>query len=164
MRTSESLRAIAPNVNRREAEARVMQAGSAPGATVVERVLYPYFVFDATCAMPALAGRRRLGMHCLVDAMNGIGATADPFETIDAPRRRSRELKPEIDAAAAGRTAERTVTHRLSKRLRTVASFDATLEPGGIVYKIFWIVDCGGYRVLVDSVTGGLHPLAARAA
>ena len=46
---------------------------------VLRDIIYPYYCFDAACSIPTLAGRKPLSMICLVDAVNGLGATADSF-------------------------------------------------------------------------------------
>ena len=45
-----------------------------------------------------------------------------------------------------------------------IASFDVAMHSRGLVHKRFWIVETKDTRVMVDSTTGGLHPLAMRAA
>lgn len=127
-------------------------------------IIYPYHCFEARCSVPTLAGRKKLDMICLVDAVNGIGATADDFqltrERIDAEQ----QLATEIDADKALEIARGTVTHRLGRKLRTISSFDVELLPRGLVHKRFWIVRSSEARIMVDSTNGSLHPLKLRAA
>lgn len=127
-------------------------------------VIYPYYCFDANCSVPTLAGRKEISLICLVDAVNGLGATADNFELKTETLAASRLLPIELDAQAATDIAQRTVTHRMGKKLRMIASFDVTLVPRGVVHKRFWIVQSSDARVMVDSTTGNLHPLKLRAA
>ena len=131
---------------------------------VEKDIIYPYHCFEARCSVPTLAGRKKLDMICLVDAVNGIGATADEFqltrERIDAEQR----LATEIDADKALEIARGTVTHRLGRKLRTISSFDVELLPRGLVHKRFWIVRSSEARIMVDSTNGSLHPLKLRAA
>jgi hypothetical protein len=133
-------------------------------ARVEKEILYPYHCFDADCSIPTLVGRKRLTMLCLVDAINGLGATADNFELKSESVRAASLLESEIDQDAAGDIAHRTVTHRLGRKLRTISTFDVALAPRGIVHKRFWIVRTSDARVMVDSTSGGLHPLKLRAA
>lgn len=133
-------------------------------ASVEREIAYPYFCFDADCSLPTLAGRRPLRMVCLVDAVNGLGATADGFELEKRSLQSADLMASEIDDDEAAAIAERTVSHRLGRRLRTIASFDVSLSSRGLVYKRFWIVRSGDARVMVDSTTGGLHPLKLRVA
>ena len=133
-------------------------------ARVEKDILYPYHCFDADCSIPTLAGRKGLTMICLVDAVNGLGATADNFELKSEAVSAASLLEAEIDSDSAGDIAHRTVTHRLGRKLRTISSFDVALLPRGIVHKRFWIVRTSDVHVMVDSTSGGLHPLKLRAA
>ena len=133
-------------------------------ARVEKEVIYPYYCFDADCSIPTLAGRKALTMICLVDAVNGLGATADNFEQKNENLGAQTLLAAEIEPDAAGEIAHRTVTHRLGRKLRTIATFDVQLKARGIVHKRFWIVRTSDARVMVDSTSGGLHPLKLRAA
>jgi hypothetical protein len=127
-------------------------------------VIYPYYCFDAHCSVPTLVGRKDISLICLVDAVNGLGATADNFalktETVPAASLLSVALEPDT----AIDIAQRTVTHRMGKKLRMIASFDVSIVPRGMVHKRFWIVQSSEARVMVDSTTGNLHPLKLRAA
>ena len=135
------------------------------GPVVVERsVLYPYIAFTARCKLSTMIGTRTLSFDCLVDAVNGHAATADAFVTREIRQAEGMQLHPQISEDAAKRAAQRTATHRLSKKLRMIAPFDVQLESGGVVYKRFWIVRVGADRVMMDSVTGNAHPLPAHAA
>jgi len=132
--------------------------------TLKPEVIYPYYCFDANCTVPTLAGRKEISLICLVDAVNGLGATADNFELKTETLPATRLLPIELDTQAATDIAERTVTHRMGKKLRMIASFDVSIVPRGIVHKRFWIVQSSDARVMVDSTTGNLHPLKLRAA
>jgi len=127
-------------------------------------VIYPYYCFDANCSVPTLAGRKEIKLICLVDAVNGLGATADNFELKTEALPVSKLLPVELDTRAATDIAQRTVTHRMGKKLRMIASFDVSIVPRGMVHKRFWIVQSSDARVMVDSTTGNLHPLKLRAA
>ena len=133
-------------------------------ASVENEILYPYHCFDADCSIPTLAGRRSLTIICLVDAVNGLGATADNFVLKNESVSATSLIGSEVDSTAAGDIAHRTVTHRLGRKLRTISTFDVALTPRGIVHKRFWIVTTNNARVMVDSTSGGLHPLKMRAA
>jgi hypothetical protein len=133
-------------------------------AKVEGDIVYPYYCFDAECSVPTLAGRKTLSLICLVDAINGIGATADSFVLKNEAVIVKSLLAGEIDDEAAADIAHRTVSHALGKKLRTITSFDVTLRPRGLVHKRFWIVQSSEARVMVDSMTGGVHPLKLRAA
>ena len=96
-------------------------------AQVEKDVIFPYYCFDASCMAPAAAGRKDVSVICLVDAVNGLGATADSFELKKEPVKASRLMDLTIDDEHARRIAERTVTHRLSKSFRAIADFDVRL-------------------------------------
>jgi len=133
-------------------------------AQVAADVIYPYYCFDADCSVPTLAGRKQVSLVCLVDAINGLGATADSFALKKESVSADAILAAELDNAAAAEVAQRTITHRLGRRLRTITSFEVVVRPRGIVHKRFWIVQSSAARVMVDSMTGRLHPLKLRAA
>lgn len=142
-----------------------LQAVSGNIAGVVEqKMLYPYYRFAASCKIPTITGRQDVAVNCLVDGVNGLGATADPFITDRLRVTDENELKTEISRGGAVRIARRAVTHRLGRKFRMIAPFDVTLEAKGMIYRGFWIVRIGDSRVMVDSVTGGTHPLRASAA
>lgn len=131
----------------------------------LERAVYfPYYHFVATARLPALAGKQQASMTCLVDAVNGLGATAAAFSTDDKTLRDTELLAHRTGSEEAARIARRTATHRLSQKLRTIASFELAVIPEGLVYKRFWIVHSGRWRAMVDSTTGRLHPLKSFAA
>lgn len=127
-------------------------------------VVYPYYCFDANCSVPTLIGRKDVSLICLVDAVYGLGATANKFELKTESVLAASLLPPEIEIEAATDIAQRTVTHRMGRKLRMIASFDVSIVPRGMVHKRFWIVQSSDVRVMVDSTTGNLHPLKLRAA
>jgi len=133
-------------------------------ARVLRDIIYPYYCFDAACSIPTLAGRKPLSMICLVDAVNGLGATADSFELKKERVSAETVMATTIDVADAADIATRTVTHRLGRKLRTITDFDVDVTSRGLVHKRFWIVQTGEARLLVDSTTAGWHPLRLEAA
>ena len=133
-------------------------------ARVASDIIYPYHCFDAECTVPTLAGRKDVSLICLVDAVNGLGATADSFELKKESVARSKLMSAEIDDETAADTAHRTVTHHMGRSLRTIAEFDVRLKPRGFVHKRFWIVQTSEARLLVDSTTAGWFPLKLEAA
>jgi len=148
------------------AAARQSVTGLAGGSTVKFEgsVLYPYVRFIAECSVPTLIGRKRISVECLVDGVNGLGATADPVVTDDRTARDENCLQMKISADAAQRSAQRTMTHQLGRKFRTIAAFEVALEPAGKIYKRFWIMRVGDSRIMTDSVTGNMHQLSASAA
>lgn len=142
--------------------ARTMAAGA---PVIAERsVLYPYLAWSAHCKVPTIAGDKCMSVNCLVDGVNGFCATADSF--ITDPFTPSGEvcLEPVVTRDEAGHIARRTVTHRLGKKLKMIAPFGVKPVPAGTVYKRFWIVRIGVARIMIDGVTGRVHPLKACAA
>jgi hypothetical protein len=133
-------------------------------ARIESEVVYPYFCFEAACSIPTLAGRRQLTMLCLVDAINGVGATADEFQLGSERVAPGRVLDAEVDDAEAASIARKTVSHRLGRKLRTITTFDVELKARGLVHKRFWIVRSSEARIMVDSTNGSLHPLKLKAA
>lgn len=133
-------------------------------AHIESEVVYPYFCFEAACSIATLAGRRQLTLLCLVDAINGVGATADEFHLGSEPVGTGRVLDSELDDAAAASIAHKTVSHRLGRKLRTITTFDIELTARGMVHKRFWIVRSSNARIMVDSTNGSLHPLKLKAA
>lgn len=132
--------------------------------TLEPAMVYPYYCFDASCSVPTLVGRKDISLICLVDAVNGLGATADSFEFKNETVTVEQLLPTEICSDAAAEIAQRTVTHRMGRKLRMIASFDVSIVPRGVVHKRFWIVQSTDARIMVDSTTGNLHPLKLRVA
>jgi hypothetical protein len=127
-------------------------------------VLYPYFAFNARCTVATMAGSRSMSVDCLVDGINGLGATADSYSTGEVTACDDVQLQTKVAVDDAQRTAQRTVTHRLGKQLKMIAPFDVQLEAAGTIYKRFWIMRVGDGRIMADSVTGNMHSLNASAA
>jgi len=164
MREQPTIRAIEQRIDAAAALGRVAAlAGGAEGA-VERKLYYPYFHFRARCAVPTLAGRQALALDCLVDGINGTGATADPFGCDALPVAGAHLLAAAIGRDEAERIARRTVTHRLGRKLRMIAPFAVELEACGVVYRGFWIVGVAGGRVMVDSATGAIQSVGASAA
>lgn len=141
-------------------------ADKVPGLPVIleQSVLYPYIRFDARCTVPTISGRKTVSLSCLVDGMNGHGMTTDTFDTREICDPDGRTLRQVIRDDDARRTAQRTLTHGLGRKLKMIAPFDVRFEEEGTIYRRFWIVRVGDDRVIVDSVTGDTHPVCSRAA
>ncbi len=129
-----------------------------------QKLFYPYFHLTARCSVPTMIGRKELTVDCLVDAINGSGATTDPFSTEELTVPREIQLQPIWSHDEAVRVARRTLTHRLGKKMRMIAPFDVVLESTTLIYRGFWIVRVGTGRIMLDSVTGGMQSLRASAA
>ena len=134
------------------------------GSPMLEReLLYPYYRFAANGRLRFLFGERKLNVDCLIDARTGHAATADAFDVVA----RHCEAEACLDAirtpAEARRLAQRYATHALSRGYRIAANFNLQLVDRGVVHRPFCIVASGGDRLLVDRVSGELHPLASAA-
>jgi hypothetical protein len=110
---------------------------------VEQKLVYPYYRFKAGCKVPTIIGRQDLLIDCLVDGINGLGATADPFATNQLSVTTENVLQPELSNREAVKIAHRTVTHQLGKKLKMIAPFDVVLEATGLIYRSFWIVRIG---------------------
>lgn len=156
-----SVAVICEQVSAADAIDIVAAAGDMAAVRDASCIHYPYYWYRAHGSAPGLFGRRSLALDCLVDARSGIASTADPFAI---ERRRpvdAVQLAPRHSADDAICTARRCLAHSLGRRLRTIADFQLNLDVRGLVYKTYWVVDCAGEDLLVDSGTGAFHPLQA---
>jgi len=145
--------------------ARCLRTMTGDDAAIFERrVFYPYHRFVADCRVPTLYGRKSLSVTCLVDGINALGATSDPFEVEELLIDAQEVMTMTVVNDEAHRAAYSLLMHQMSRKLKTIASFDICLAKRGIVYKAFWILRSRNVRFMVDSVTGGMHPLRAIAA
>ena len=125
-----------------------------PRARAEIRVYYPYHWFVSRAP-----GRR---VHFLVDARTGLVATADPFHT------ETREVAAEdVLDAAVGEDEARQRVRRHAARTQYRAG-NGGLFDNGLVHKPFWILSLSSppgkrLRMLVDGITGRVHPLACTA-
>ena len=158
------LTVIREQVNASAALQSIHAAGGDVAGVIEQKLFYPYYRFKAGCKISTMLGKQDVAVDCLVDGINGLGATADPFVTDQLNVTDENLLKPEISKREAGKIAHRTVSHQLGKKLKMIAPFDVTLEAKGMIYRSFWIVRVGDSRIMVDSVTGGMHPVRASAA
>ncbi len=125
---------------------------------------FPYFSFAGACTLPRLFRSRQVHVRCLIDAVTGHGATADPFEISYEEQQEMNTIAVKISAQAAGVSAQRTLTHTLGRNLRVIARFDPVFDVATLVYKKFWVVGDGHVRAMVDSADGSMHPLRVHAA
>lgn len=130
------------------------------GAAALEReLLYPYHHFGVRGRLRSLFGAREVSAECLVDARTGHAATADAFTVVRRSCGDEGCLAPIVSATEARRRAERYSTHALGRAWRIAADFRLELTVHGIVHRPFCVVAGGGRRLLVDRVTGEMHPL-----
>lgn len=133
-------------------------------AAFERKVFYPYHRFVADCTVPTMFGKESLSVTCLVDGINALGATADPFDVQRTEVPADEVMTMKVVNDEAHRAAYRILMHQMSRRLKMIASFDICLAKQGIVYKAFWILRSRDVLFMVDSVTGGMHPLRELAA
>ncbi len=164
MSKSTTISMIHESIDSSEALQIVNTVTGSNAARIERKVFYPYFRFSAACSAPTLFGSKAFSAVCLVDACNGVAATADPVVVQDASISTDKILIAKTDAREAQRTAQRFLTHQLGRRLRTIGDFAVGLEGHGLIYKAFWLVRCGETLVMVDSLSGCLHSLGERAA
>lgn len=127
---------------------------------VAAAVYYPFHAWSATGRLRTLAGTRRVACYGVVDARTGDVATSDPLDTEELAVAPDALLAARHGSADALRMARSFAAHALRRRLRVICDFRLELSELGLVYRPYWIVRAGAALVLVDAVTGGLHPLA----
>ena len=137
----------------------VAETAGASDVRVERTIYYPYHWYRVAGSAPTWVGRRPFTVTCLVDARSGAASTADRFTVEPATVSAGALLLPRTEAIDATRQAERYLSHALGRRLRAIASFGLTLDHRGLVYKAYRILRCDGTGVLLDGVTGELHPL-----
>jgi len=164
MATHKALTIIREQVDADAARRSVVSLTGGSMVTVEGSVLYPYVRFTAECSVPTMVGRKHINVECLVDGVNGLAATADPVVAEERIADNETLLQTRISGDAARRSAQRTVTHQLGRKFKTIAAFDVALQPAGNIYKRFWIIRVGDSRIMTDSVTGNMHQLNATAA
>jgi len=164
MSKRQNISLIRTGVDAGEAERIVNSIAGTDNAHSERQVFYPYGWFTVACTAPTLFGRKPLTATCLVDACNGIGATADPFLVDDIAVPAEAVLEVRMSDQRARKSAHRFLTHNLGRRLKTLGHFDVELTYHGVMHKAFWLVRCDNTLVMVDSVTGDLHKLMEQAA
>lgn len=161
MRDPAELCVIREQLSAGEAVAMLAALVESPVSPDARRVYYPYHFFRATGSTPGLFGRRRLSLDCLVDGRSGVASTSDPFDIVRRPGGEADVLPTAVTLPLSEREARRCLTHGLGRRLRTIADFRLVLDYRGVVYKPYWLVDCGDDTVLVDSASGAWHHVEA---
>ena len=130
-------------------------AGGHP--TRVEQTLYyPYWWYRFGYNLTTLFGCPLFEIDCLVDGRKGITSTADVFETFKARPFTDDVLEICVDSDSGMSNARNTARHVLTKKYRTIMPFELKIKRNQLLYKKFWIVECGvkGTKVLIDSTTG----------
>lgn len=140
---------------------RVVGAASpASSPRTRRRLFYPYFWVQLHYEVSTWLGKSALRLECLVDARTRISSTTDPFELEPVDADENELIATDVDAAEARRLAERYSSYVVKNRRKALVASRMEVLEERLVYKPFWIVDCGtDYTLLVDGVTGGFHPL-----
>ena len=123
------------------------------------RVYYPYFRYVVRGALRWLFGRRPFEVDCLVDARTGRAATADSFVIETVRSEADSRLPVRQDPGTGRRQAERYTRHALGRAFRVLAGFRLQADEGELVHRPYWVVRASGARLLVDGVSGELHPM-----
>lgn len=161
MNSTNRVSVIREQVSAAEAIEIAAAAGDMSGVRDATCIHYPYYWYQAHGSAPGLFGRRSLALDCLVDARSGIASTTDRFTTEQRRLADSVQMACRHSADDARDAAQRCLAYSLGRRLRTIADFQLNLDDRGLVYKTYWVVDCAGEDLLVDSGNGAFHPLQA---
>ena len=124
------------------------------------RVFYPYYRFRIDASSRALWRTRHFATECLVDARTGRAATAEELRVLRQSVDSNEVLLATLDATRAHQVAMRYASHALSRSFKVVRNFGLQLTDAGIVHRPFEIVCVEGSRLLFDTLTGDVHPLA----
>jgi len=149
-----------PGLDAEAARQRVARLQDCAGACVERRVYYPFFRYGVSARVRWLFGHERLEFDCVVDARNGRAASADELTVDDLVVGDDECMRAVTGEADARHSAQRYAAHSLGKAMRMLGNFNLSLDARGLVHRPYWIVRTGTIRVLVDAVTGDLHPLA----
>lgn len=138
-------------------DAERLVASASGQAVRMERALYyPYLWYRLHYSLATFFGRPRFEVDCLVDGRKGQVSTTDAFETLELSPSATDVLELRVEPDAGALAARRTMSHVLSKKHRTMTPLELAMGPSQVLYKKFWVVECGaaGPNVLVDSTTG----------
>jgi hypothetical protein len=98
-------------------------------------------------------------ISCLVDGRTGLGATSDAFDTVITQVSERDVLPCVTDEGRAFELGRRLAQQAPGARRRALTSPRRELLERGLLYKPFWVVRAGRTTILVDGITGGLHPI-----
>ena len=157
--TTVGIDAMRASLTADDAVAKVARLVEEPDSRIEQQLFYPYFHFAVTGRLRWLFGERHMHIDCLVDARTGRAASADAL-TLDRLQVRSGDcVDASQDRHGAETNARRYACHALGKSLRVLGNFNLALSAASLVHRSFWVVRAGELSVLVDAVTGDLHPL-----
>lgn len=161
------IRAIRTGIGPVRASA-LLESAAPISADVERKLFYPFHWFLLRSSTRTLLGESALRVSCLVDGRTGLCATADPFVLEDVRPSRDDILDAKLGELEACRIAERYVAFVARRRQKALVSPGLELLQTRLVHKPFWVLGCRegsgpSFRMLVDGVTGGFHPLPASA-
>lgn len=149
-----------PSVTAESATSRVARL-LGEETSIERRVLYPWYHIAISGRLRWLFGHRRIDFRCLVDARTGRAASTDELALDHVMPAAGEALDVLQDAGTARRAASRFASHVLGRRFRMLGHFDLRAGDVRVVHRPYWIVRAGPERLLLDAVTGELHPLSA---
>jgi hypothetical protein len=149
------IQCIREQISRTDA-ARIVANASGPPTRVEQTLYYPYWWYRFGYSLTTLFGCPLFEIDCLVDGRKGITSTADVFETLKARPFTEDVLEICVDSDSGMSNARNTARHVLTKKYRAIMPFELKIKRNQLLYKKFWIVECGvrGAKVLIDSTTG----------
>ena len=150
-----SIQCIRGEVSHTDAE-RLVASASGQAVRMERALYYPYLWYRLHYSLATLFGRPRFEVDCLVDGRQGRASTSDAFETLHLSPPATDVLELSVDPDSGALAARRTMSHVLAKKYRTMTPLKLGVGPSQVLYKKFWVVECGaaGPNVLVDSTTG----------
>ena len=161
---NKSIRQIRETITPDDALQIVNAIAGTSTAHIESKIYYPYYWFTANCETRILFGKKQFPANCLVDACNGLGATADPFEVEETSAASDSILATRTSLETARKSAHRFLSHNLGRATKMIGNFNIALESCDVIYKTYWLIKCEGTLVMVDATTGNLHKLNAKVA
>jgi len=154
-----SLAVIESDLDPEEIVTRIARLAGGGTAELRQTLYHPFHAWRASGRLRSLAGSRAIRCELVVDALTAEPATVDHLHTISRAVPDGEVLAVAIPERRSHQVARSYMLHVLQKRLRTLGAFDLELSGAGLIYRPCWVVAAGVVRVLVDAVTGSLHPL-----
>jgi len=135
---------------------RIVANASGQAVRTERELYYPYLWYRLHYSLATLFGRPRFEVDCLVDGRQGRVSTSDAFETLQFRPSATDVLELRVEPDSGALAARRTMSHILAKKYRNMTPLKLGVGPSEVLYKQFWVVECGaaGPKVLVDSTTG----------
>lgn len=147
-----------------EAQARaiaslVMDGGIPQNAREVH---YPYYWYRLRATAGTLLGESTIDLSCLVDGRTGLLATSDLLTVCRRIVPQDDVLGSIVGEPEAEEAVRRYLPHVLLTGRRWLHHRNVDLRNGLLVHKPFWVMGGAAETILVDGVTGLVHPLDVR--